>query len=81
MTRPVATPIAKLMTNRVPKNRVRRSHRLVAAPVPHRLHHRQKRREPERERDEDEVEQGRQRELPARELECGVGEHHQVLRR
>ena len=27
MTRPVATPIAKLMTKSVPKNRVRRSHR------------------------------------------------------
>ena len=73
LTRPVATPIAKLIRNSVPKKRVSRSHLLVALAVPERLHHREQRREPERQRHEDEVEQRRERELPARELESGVG--------
>ena len=47
---------------------------LVARAVPPRLHHREHRRQPERQRDEDEVEERRQRELPARELERGGGE-------
>ena len=46
---------------------------LVAGAVPERLHHREQRCQPQRQGDEDEVEQRRQRELPARKLESGVG--------
>ena len=62
-TRPVATPIAKLINSSVPKNRVSRSHAVVARAVPDRLHDRHERREPERERDEQEVVDRRRREL------------------
>ena len=51
---------------------------LVAGPVPERLHHRQKRCQPERQRDEDEMEERRQRELPARQLDNRVGERSQA---
>ena len=74
MTRPVATPIAKLIRKSVPKKRVRRSHFSSPGAVPERLHHRQERRQPERQRHEDEVEERRQRELPAGELDRGGGE-------
>ena len=47
-------------------------------PVPERLHHRQKRCQPERQRDEDEMEERRQRELPTRQHDNRVGERNQA---
>ena len=73
-TRPVATPIAKLISSSVPKNFVSRSHASFPVRCHFGLHHRHQRREAERERDEQEVVDRRHPELDPREIDVGDGD-------
>ena len=68
-TIPVATPIAKLIRNSFPKNRVSRYHAGVAGDDPGGLHRRDERSQADRERDEDEVVDGGDSELPPRNIQ------------
>ena len=75
MTMPVATPMAKLMPNSVPQNRVMR--RQIVAPGHHvdALHDRDHEGQAERQRHEQEVVHRGQRELQARQLDYGHVRH------
>ena len=68
-TIPVATPMAKLIRNSLPKNRVSRYHACVARDDPCGLHRRDERRKADGERDEDEVVDGGDSELPSRNVQ------------
>ena len=74
-TIPVATPIAKLIRNSLPKNRVSRYQAVVVGDDPGCLHHGDERGESDGQRDEEEVVDGRDAELPPRHIKC-IHWHH-----